>query len=87
MGDVWFVAALWALVGLAGVLIATWVGHSFREEVVKPRRKADARKPPVLELVRGGTSPDRRSKLAEFPAELMVMRGSRPARAAGRHND
>jgi hypothetical protein len=38
MNHLWLVATLWALVGVAGTVIATWVGGNLRDEFTRSRK-------------------------------------------------
>ena len=76
MDQVWWVALLWALVGLAGVIIATWLGGSLRDEFFTVRRQLG---PPKLRLIRGG-----KFRIAVRPGVqvesggVIAVRGGRP---------
>src|SRR5579883_3118774 len=56
MDQVWMIAALWSLVGLAAMVIARWVGGSLRDEIVRVRTQIE-RRSKTLRLIRveGGT--------------------------------
>ena len=40
MDQLWWVGSLWALVGVAGTVIATWVGANLRDEFSRFRKHA-----------------------------------------------
>lgn len=52
MDQVWLVAALWSLVGLAATLIAIWIGGGVRDEIrrMKTVRLDDAVRPTKVPL-------------------------------------
>lgn len=52
MDQLWFVGALWSLVGLAAIAIATWVGGGLRDEILK--LKEFGRRSNAFRLIRGG---------------------------------
>jgi len=53
MDQVWMIAALWSLVGLAAMVIARWVGGSLRDEIVRVRTQIE-RRSKTLRLIKGG---------------------------------
>ena len=80
MNEVWLIAALWALVGVAAILIATWVGRGFRDEVFKTGQKPALPQKPLL-LIRGGrTGAIAQPALREFHSGLIMLRGVPGAR-------
>lgn len=54
MDQLWFIGALWSLVGLAAIAIATWVGGGLRDEILKV--KEFGRRSKAFRLIRGGKS-------------------------------
>lgn len=80
MDEMWFVACLWILVGLAGTLLATWVGRSLGDEFLNARRRRVGQQK-SFQLIRGG-----RTTAAE-PTPLRTKGAVRRAVLGGRAMD
>jgi hypothetical protein len=82
MDQLWFVGALWSLVGLAAIVIATWVGGGLRDEILK--LKEFGRRSKAFQLIRGGklTVPERPRLQVNSPGLYAVRVGRRLDRAA-----
>jgi len=82
MDQLWFVGALWSLVGLAAIAIATWVGGGLRDEIRKLTEFG--RRSKAFRLIRGGKStlPARPRAQVNSPGLFPVHVGRRLDRAS-----
>ncbi len=74
MNEVWWVATLWSLMGLAAILIAMWVGGSLRDEISRVRAQIARRSKTLRAIQRADWTVVNRP--AAFRSGLFALRRS-----------